>query len=62
MQPAAEAVRGFVPLLGQPVADILCEQHERTVGRDNCVIFVGLKLQIPAGRHAFDTPGFRRTP
>lgn len=30
---------------------ILCEQHERTVGNDNCVRFEGLILQIPADRH-----------
>jgi hypothetical protein len=28
--------------------DILCEQHERAVGNDNCVSFEGLSLQIPA--------------
>jgi hypothetical protein len=29
---------------------VLCEQFERTVGKDNCVSFEGLKLQIPADR------------
>jgi hypothetical protein len=28
--------------------DVLCEQHERIVGNDNCVSFAGMKLQIPA--------------
>ena len=38
----------FVPLLsGQMIDDILCEQYERTVGRNNCVSFEGLTLQIP---------------
>jgi transposase len=41
----------FVPFVGQGLADILCEQHERTVGKDNCVSFDGLKLQIPADRY-----------
>jgi hypothetical protein len=27
--------------------DILCEQFEHTVGKDNCVKFEGLTLQIP---------------
>jgi hypothetical protein len=31
--------------------DILCEQHERVVGKDNCISFERLKLQIPADRH-----------
>ena len=29
---------------------MLCEQFERTVGKDNCVSFENLKLQIPADR------------
>ncbi len=33
------------------LADILCEQFERTVGNDNCVRFEGLSLQIPAAEH-----------
>lgn len=51
LQPAAEEGSGFVPLIGQDVTDILCEQYERVVGKDNCVAFEGLKLQIPADRH-----------
>ncbi|WP_446830096.1 hypothetical protein [Candidatus Foliamicus sp.] len=31
--------------------DILCEVHERTVARDNCVRFEGQALQLPASRH-----------
>ena len=30
---------------------ILCEQYGRVVGRDNCVSFEGMKLQIPSDRH-----------
>lgn len=37
----------FVPHLGVDLKDILCEQFERTVGKDNCVSFETLILQIP---------------
>ena len=40
----------FVPYIGAGLEDMLCEQHERVVGKDNCVAFEGLKLQIPADR------------
>ncbi|WP_066577265.1 ISNCY family transposase [Burkholderia sp. ABCPW 14] len=46
--PAAESGSAFVPYIGNGLADILCEHHERTVGNDNCVSFERLKLQIPA--------------
>ena len=49
--PAAEAGTAFVPFIGPGLADILCEQIGRTVGRDNCVSFENLKLQIPAQAH-----------
>lgn len=39
----------FVPFLGAGLEDILCEHHQRVVGRDNCVQFDGMTLQIPAG-------------
>jgi hypothetical protein len=48
---AMEAGSAFVPWIGGSLDDILCEQHERTVGNDNCVHFEGLILQIPADRH-----------
>ena len=51
MQPAMEEGSAFVDWIGQPLSDILCERHERTVGNDNCVSFEGMKLQIPADRH-----------
>jgi hypothetical protein len=38
----------FVPFIGASLPDILCEQHERTVGNDNCVSFGGMRLQLPA--------------
>ena len=50
MQPAMEEGSAFVPYIGASLEDILCEQHERVVGKDNCVAFEGLKLQIPADR------------
>jgi transposase len=53
MQPAMEEGSAFVPYIGTGLDDILCEQHARTVGKDNCVSFEGLKLQIPADRHRF---------
>ena len=33
--------------------DILCEHYQRVVGKDNCVRFEGLVLQIPADRHRY---------
>jgi len=45
---AAEEGSAFVPRFGVNLDEILCEQHERTVMKDNCVQFESLKLQIPA--------------
>lgn len=50
-QPALEEGTAFVPFLGGGVEDILCEQFDRTVGKDNCVRFEGLTLQIPSDQH-----------
>lgn len=51
-EPAAETGSGFVPLLaGQVIDDYLCEQHDRSVGRNNCVSFERLSLQIPQDSH-----------
>lgn len=49
--PAREPGTAFVALLGVALEEVLCEHFERTVGRDNCVAFEGLKLQIPQDRH-----------
>lgn len=49
--PAMEEGSAFVAWAGPELADILCEQFERTVGNDNCVRFEGLTLQIPADKH-----------
>lgn len=38
----------FIPWIGNNLDDIFCEQYSRTVGRDNCVSFERLVLQIPA--------------
>jgi len=50
-QPPLEEGSAFVPLIGANLNEILCEQHDRTVGGDNCVSFNGKKLQIPADKH-----------
>ena len=50
-QPPLEVGSAFVPFPGGSLTGILCEQFERTVGKDNCVRFEGLTLQIPGDRH-----------
>jgi len=50
-QPPLEEGAAFVECVIPNLDDILCEQHDRGVGRDNCVSFDGKKLQIPADRH-----------
>ena len=50
-QPAREPGSAFVPCRTlAALDDVLCEVHERAVGRDNCVRFDGLALQLPADR------------
>ncbi|MFN4295148.1 MAG: hypothetical protein ACK4JD_13565 [Thermoflexales bacterium] len=51
MQPAMESGSAFVPFIGGELHEYLCEQYERVVGKDNCVSFEGLRLQIPQDRH-----------
>jgi len=51
MQPSLEEGSAFVPWIGGNPDEILCEQHDRQVGNDNCVSFEGEKLQIPADKH-----------
>lgn len=46
-QPAAEMGSAFVPCTQAEVKDILCEHYERVVGKDNCIAFKGLALQLP---------------
>jgi len=50
MRPAMEEGSSFVPCIVSQIDDILCEHFERVVGKDNCVSFEGLKLQIPQDR------------
>ncbi|OGT90848.1 MAG: hypothetical protein A2514_04510 [Gammaproteobacteria bacterium RIFOXYD12_FULL_61_37] len=40
-----------MPWISGDLDDYLCETHERVVGKDNCVSFEGLALQIPQDRH-----------
>jgi len=49
--PAAEEGSAFLPYAGRPLADVLCVQESRQVGRDNCVNWNGIALQIPPQRH-----------
>ncbi len=49
--PAAEQGSAFIPYAGRPLDDILCIQESRQVGRDNCVNWNRLALQIPPQRH-----------
>ena len=45
---AMESGNAFVELpSGQDIEETLCEHYERVVGKDNCVCFEGLSLQIP---------------
>jgi hypothetical protein len=50
----AEAGSAFVPWIGGNLDDYLSEHFERTVGRDNCVSFENLTLQIPSDRYRFN--------
>jgi transposase len=49
--PPPEEGSAFVPFLAGNLDDILCEQFERTVGKDNCIKFETLTLQIPDDCH-----------
>lgn len=49
--PGSAPGSAYVPFLGGHLAEILCEQFERTVGADNCVSLDGVVLQIPADTH-----------
>lgn len=46
--PAAEPGSAFLPYAGRPLEDVLCVQEDRQVGHDNCVVWRGRSLQIPA--------------
>ena len=49
--PAAEPGTAFVAYIGRDLDDLLCIQEDRVVGRDNCVAYKRLSLQIPPDRH-----------
>lgn len=49
--PPTEEGSAFIPYAGRPLEDILCIQESRQVGRDNCVTWNRLSLQIPPQRH-----------
>jgi transposase len=49
--PAQEKGSAFVPFVGHAIDEILCEQFERTVSKDNCVSFEGLTLQLPSDKY-----------
>ena len=49
--PAAEQGSAFIAYAGRPLADVLCVQESRQVGRDNCVNWNGIALQIQPQRH-----------
>jgi len=49
--PATIEGSAFVPWISGEIDEILCEQYQRTVGKDNCVRFEGLVLQIPKDQY-----------
>jgi len=54
MLPVPEEGSAFMPWIGGKLDDFLCETYEtfeRVVGKDNCVAFEGMALQIPKDRH-----------
>ena len=52
--PSREDGSAFVPCPASVnLDDILCEQVERMVGKDNCVRFDGRVLQLPAVKHRY---------
>jgi transposase len=48
---AREEGTAFMPYIGPPLDEILCERFERTVQGDNCVKFENLALQIPGDEY-----------
>jgi transposase len=49
--PAKAEGSAFIAYAGRPLEDVLCVQESRQVGRDNCVTWNRLALQIPPQRH-----------
>lgn len=55
MRAAEQDGTAFVPLpAGVELDEVFCEVHERVVGKDNCVRFNNLVLQLPADEHRFN--------
>ena len=50
---AREEGNAFVELAGVNLDDYLCERYERTVRKDNCVLFNNLCLQLPKVKHRY---------
>jgi transposase len=50
-KPAALAASAFVAVDAHQLAETLCVEEERVVGRDNTVIFGRLRLQLPPSPH-----------
>jgi hypothetical protein len=50
-KPAAEPGTAFVRYAGPGLAEVLCVQEDRQVGKDNCVSWQGKSLQIPQQTH-----------
>jgi transposase len=48
---AAEPDTAFIGYIGPDLEEVLCIQEDRVVGRDNCVSYQGLGLQLPPDRH-----------
>ena len=48
---ASDLEPAFIPYVGLPLADILCLQEERIVGKENTVSYQGKILQIQASAH-----------
>jgi hypothetical protein len=48
---AQSTVAKYTVYVGCDLADILCLHEDRVVGRDNCVAYKRLSLQIPPNRH-----------
>ena len=49
-KPAAVAEKAFVAVDCELLRETLCIEQERVVGRDNTVVYEGLKLQLPESR------------
>lgn len=43
----------FVPCLDCKLDEILCEEYQRKVRKDNCISFEGAIIQIPCGKHRY---------